>query len=73
MIPADETFDGTWPYTPRFCEAAGFRQHYIDEGAGRQADPRRAGAAQAQGNQAPKGGNATQDMGPRTNIAGGAG
>jgi hypothetical protein len=28
-------------------------------------------AAQAQGAQAPKGGNATQDMGPRTNIAGG--
>ena len=35
MIPADETFDGTWPFAPRFCEAAGFRQHYIDEGAGR--------------------------------------
>lgn len=30
-------------------------------------------AAQAQGNQAPEGGNVTQDMGPRTNIAGGAG
>ena len=30
-------------------------------------------AAQAQGNQAPQGGNVTQDMGPRTNIAGGAG
>jgi hypothetical protein len=30
-------------------------------------------AAQAQGNQAPRGGNATGDMGPRTNIAGGAG
>ncbi|HVY15360.1 MAG TPA: alpha/beta fold hydrolase [Rhodopila sp.] len=35
MIPADETFDGTWPYAPHFCDAAGFRQHYIDEGAGR--------------------------------------
>ena len=33
MIPADETFDGTWPFTPRFCTEAGFRQHYIDEGA----------------------------------------
>lgn len=30
-------------------------------------------AAQAQGDQAPEGGNVTQDMGPRTNIAGGAG
>lgn len=30
-------------------------------------------AAQAQGGQAPQGGNVTQDMGPRTNIAGGAG
>jgi len=34
MIDAAETFDGTWPYTPMFCEAAGFRQHYIDEGKG---------------------------------------
>lgn len=30
-------------------------------------------AAQAQGGQSPQGGNVTQDMGPRTNIAGGAG
>ena len=29
------------------------------------------GAAQAQGGQAPRGGNTTRDMGPRTNIAGG--
>jgi haloalkane dehalogenase len=35
MIQADETFDGTWPFAPRFCEAAGFRQHYVDEGTGR--------------------------------------
>lgn len=35
MIPADETFDGTWPYAPHFCEEAGFRQHYVDEGQGR--------------------------------------
>ena len=34
MIDAAETFDGTWPYTPMFGEAAGFRQHYIDEGKG---------------------------------------
>ncbi len=32
MIAADETFDGTWPYLARFNEAAGFRQHYVDEG-----------------------------------------
>ena len=32
MIPADETFDGTWPYAPRFFQGAGFRQHYVDEG-----------------------------------------
>ena len=32
MIPVNETFNGTWPYQPHFCEAAGFRQHYVDEG-----------------------------------------
>ncbi len=38
MIAADETFDGTWPFAPRFHEipaadgAAGFRMHYVDEG-----------------------------------------
>ena len=32
MIPADETFDGTWPYTPHFFDEAGFRMHYVDEG-----------------------------------------
>jgi haloalkane dehalogenase len=35
MIAADEDFAGTWPFAPRFCEAAGFRQHYVDEGQGR--------------------------------------
>ena len=34
MIPADETFDGTWPYEPHFFEGSGFRQHYIDERGG---------------------------------------
>jgi len=34
MIPADETFDGTFPFTPHFSEAPGFRMHYVDEGAG---------------------------------------
>ena len=32
MIAADATFGGSWPYPPHFSEAAGFRQHYIDEG-----------------------------------------
>jgi pimeloyl-ACP methyl ester carboxylesterase len=32
MIAAEQTFDGTWPYPARFTEAAGFRQHYVDEG-----------------------------------------
>src|SRR3954447_11795058 len=35
MIPADETFDNTWPFAPHFTETAGFRQHYVDEGSGR--------------------------------------
>ena len=34
MIPANETFEGTWSFTPRFSTASGFRQHYIDEGPG---------------------------------------
>jgi haloalkane dehalogenase len=33
MIPAEETFDGTWPYAPHFFNGNGFRQHYVDEGA----------------------------------------
>ena len=32
MIDANETFNGTWPFAPNFCTAAGFRQHYVDEG-----------------------------------------
>jgi pimeloyl-ACP methyl ester carboxylesterase len=35
MIPKDETFHGTWPFAPKFLDAAGFQQHYVDEGAGR--------------------------------------
>ena len=35
MIPDSEHFNGTWPFPARYCTAAGFRQHYIDEGAGR--------------------------------------
>ncbi len=33
-IPADETFDGTFPFPPHFSTAAGFRMHYVDEGSG---------------------------------------
>ena len=32
MIDANETFDGTWPFPPRFTSASGFKQHYVDEG-----------------------------------------
>lgn len=35
MIGADATFDGTWPFAPKYCDRAGFRQHYVDEGDGR--------------------------------------
>ena len=35
MIPANETFDNTWPFQPHFTNAAGFPQHYVDEGSGR--------------------------------------
>jgi cis-3-alkyl-4-acyloxetan-2-one decarboxylase len=35
MIPADETFDSTWPFEPHFGASAGFRQHYVDVGTGR--------------------------------------
>ena len=34
MISNSETFNGTWPYKPRFSHAAGFKQHYVDEGEG---------------------------------------
>jgi len=34
MIPAEETFDGTFPFKPNFCDANGFKMHYIDEGDG---------------------------------------
>ena len=34
MIPADETFDGTFLFEPHFTTAPGFRMHYVDEGDG---------------------------------------
>ncbi len=34
MIAAHETFGGTWPFAPHFFDGAGFRMHYVDEGAG---------------------------------------
>ncbi len=34
MIPANETFGGTFPFKPNFSEAAGFKMHYVDEGEG---------------------------------------
>ncbi len=32
MIPAHDSFDGTWPFEARYFEGNGFRQHYVDEG-----------------------------------------
>lgn len=34
MIPADEDFNGTWPFAPHFTDAPGFTMHYLDEGEG---------------------------------------
>jgi haloalkane dehalogenase len=34
VIDADEAFDGTWPFAPRFTTRPGFRMHYVDEGSG---------------------------------------
>ncbi len=33
-VASDETFAGTWPFEARYSMASGFRQHYIDVGAG---------------------------------------
>ena len=38
MIKASETFEGTWPFKPKFFDGNGFLQHYIDEGP-REAKP----------------------------------
>ncbi len=34
MIPANETFSGTFPFMPHFTESTAFRMHYVDEGNG---------------------------------------
>lgn len=34
MIPANETFQGTFPFQPHFIKTSGFRMHYVDEGEG---------------------------------------
>lgn len=34
MIPANETFNGTFPFKPNFFEGQGFKMHYVDEGQG---------------------------------------
>ena len=34
-IPADENFDGTWPWAPNFFDGHGFKQHYVDVGEGK--------------------------------------
>ena len=32
MTPSNDTFDRTFPFSPRFSDVAGFRMHYVDEG-----------------------------------------
>jgi haloalkane dehalogenase len=34
VIPADEDFDGTWPFEARYFDGNGFRMHYVTEGGG---------------------------------------
>lgn len=34
MIPANETFGGTFPFKANFFEGRGFKMHYVDEGEG---------------------------------------
>jgi haloalkane dehalogenase len=34
MIPADETFEGTFPFPANFTKRPGFAMHYLDEGSG---------------------------------------
>lgn len=34
MIPAQETFNGTFPFKANFFEGRGFKMHYVDEGEG---------------------------------------
>ena len=34
MIPANETFNGTFPFKPNYNTASGFKMHYVDEGEG---------------------------------------
>jgi pimeloyl-ACP methyl ester carboxylesterase len=34
MIAEHETFEGTWPFAPRFFDGNGFRMHYVEEGSG---------------------------------------
>jgi cis-3-alkyl-4-acyloxetan-2-one decarboxylase len=32
MTSSTDTFDGTFPFAPRYSDVAGFRMHYVDEG-----------------------------------------
>ncbi|MBS1606286.1 MAG: alpha/beta fold hydrolase [Bacteroidetes bacterium] len=34
MIPTNATFNGSFPFTPHYSTAPGFRMHYVDEGSG---------------------------------------
>lgn len=37
VIPHERTFNGSFPFSPHFSDASGFRMHYVDEGP-READ-----------------------------------
>ena len=34
MIPANETFNGTFPFQANYFTGRGFKMHYVDEGEG---------------------------------------
>jgi haloalkane dehalogenase len=34
MVPAEETFNDTFPFKPNFFDGQGFKMHYVDEGDG---------------------------------------
>lgn len=70
VIPSEEEIDAVLAQ-----QAMMAAQQQVDPATGQPLNPAEDpnAAAAAQGNQAPQGGNVTGDMGPRTNIAGGAG
>lgn len=68
VVPSEEEIDSALQ-AQQMAQAAAGPQPQEEDVEGEETDP----AAEAQGNQTPRGGRVTQDMGPRTQIAGGAG